>query len=152
MKMFIVGSATGELVGLCITFLALLDDIEHYSFAVVYCDSQHVIDYVGGIQPKDLNGWNCYPLILLCRSLYHELRNVRSVKVEKVSSALNRAHTLAHQTLQEYKAANWEIPHGITLNSRLLQAIQEVDVYTRLLERGALTRHQVWRECSARMP
>ena len=151
MKMFCVGSAAGELVGLCITFQALLDDIDHYSFAVVYCDNQHAIDYVTGIQPKHIHGWHCYPLILLGRSLYRELCISRGVKVAKVSSSLNRAHTLAHQLLKEYVAANWKNSHGIT-DSRLLQAIQKVEEYTRLVDEGALTIDRVWRESSARMP
>ena len=110
MKMFCVGSATSELVALCITFLNLLQDRDHYSNAMVYCDSQCTIKYVGDIdwQPSDLSGWVLYPLILHCRTLRDALlQDGRIVYVSKVDTALNRAHTLAHRTLQTYKQAKW---------------------------------------------
>ena len=152
-RMYCVGSATAELVALCITFLNLIQDTEHYKHAVVYCDSSCAIKYVGDSdwEPTDLAGWKLLPLILYCRNLHHVLTVDlgRPVHVAKVSSSLNRAHTLAKRTLQRYKETNW-FPDGIdpfVLPLRLRKAIKDVEGYTIKWATGELTKKHVCEQC-----
>lgn len=98
---YIKGAAAAELVGMVQCFAELDARKDSWGTAVVYSDSDNVVNYVLGKNPVSPDGHCLYPLVYLTRWWVARLKaSGKEVYVEWIPRRFNLCHALALRSLR----------------------------------------------------
>ena len=147
LRLHCIGSATAELIGVCLNLGVLLTRKDDYQNAVVYCDNNNVVQYVGdytGYQDPpegSLQGMKLYPLILYAREQLQQLRLAsKFVFLKHMPRQYNAMDSIAYGAMVSRRQVEWMDPdlnfHRISGNPGLYERILKVEEYSKQIDRG----------------